>query len=157
MKGWFDSLSERERWMVIAAGAALVLFLLYLLVVHPLLSANSELREAVETGHSDYEWMTARAVEAKSRMLAGASNKPTDNRTLIARVTSELRTRDIKPRQVRPEGERRLNLTLTDVVFVDLMERLEYLHTEFDIRADKVSIEPGGGPGLVNVQLTLTR
>jgi general secretion pathway protein M len=157
VKSWFDSLSERERWMVIAVAAALVIFLFYLIVVQPLLSANRELHEAVETGHRDYAWMTSRAVEAKSLLLAGPSGQREDDRTLIARVTSELRTKDINPKQVRPEGESRLNLTFEEVVFVDLMERLEYLHTAYDIRVAKASLEPGGGPGLVNVRLTLTR
>lgn len=158
MKGWYQSLSERERWMVMAVGAAVVIFLFYMLIVNPLQSANSELTETVTAKQSDYDWMLANAADAKSKVLAGpAATSSKDSRTLIARVTAEMRAKKIQPKGITPRGESRLNVTFERVVFVDLMERLEYLHTRFNIRADKVSIEPAGDPGMVNVQLTLAR
>jgi general secretion pathway protein M len=157
MKAWFDSLSDRERWMVIAAVAATVIFLLYFILVRPLLNTNAELRDAVATKQGDYAWMKEKAADAKSKLLAGPAKQTKDNRTLIARVTAELRTKKISPAQVKPEGERRLSLSLKDTVFIDLMERLEYLHTGFNIRVAKASIEPGSETGLVNAQVTLAR
>lgn len=157
MKSWFDSLAERERRMVIAAAAIIILSLLYMLVVSPLLKTNETLRQSVTEKASDYEWMTSRAAEARSSVLAGLASQKKDSRTLIARVTSELRTKNITPVQVRPQGETRLNLTLRDVNFINLMDRLEHLQSSFDIRVAKATIEPGGDAGLVNAQLTLAR
>ncbi len=157
MKEWFASLAQRERRMVMAAAAFILLFLIYLLLVSPLMSTNEALSLSVEQKARDYEWMKSRAADARSRVLAGPARQQKDSRTLIARVTSELRTKSITPVQVRPEGERRLNLTLRDVNFVNLMDRLEHLQSSFDVRVAKASIEPGSDTGLVNAQLTLAR
>ncbi len=157
MKAWFASLAQRERRMVMAAAAFILLFLIYFVLVSPLMSTNEALSQSVEQKARDYEWMKSRAADARSRVLAGPATQQKDNRTLIARVTSELRTKNITPVQVRPEGERRLNLTLRDVNFVNLMDRLEHLQSSFDVRVAKASIEPGRDSGLVNAQLTLAR
>jgi general secretion pathway protein M len=157
MKAWLDSLAERERRMVIAAAAIVFLSLLYVLVVSPLMNTNETLRASVAEKASDYEWMQSRAAEARSRVLAGPASQKKDSRTLIARVTSEMRTKNITPVQVRPQGETRLNLTLRDVNFINLMDRLEHLQSSFDIRVANATIEPGSDAGLVNAQLTLAR
>ena len=157
MKEWFESLAQRERRMVMAAAVLIILFLIYFLLVSPLMNANESLSQSVEEKARDYEWMKSRAADARSRVLAGPARQEKDSRTLIARVTSELRTKDITPVQVRPEGETRLNLTLRDVNFVNLMDRLEYLQSGFNARVAKAAIEPGSDTGLVNAQLTLAR
>ena len=157
MKEWFESLAPRERRMVIAAAVFVLLFLIYLLIVSPLMTANETLNQSVAEKADDYEWMKSRAADARSRIIAGTDARKNDNRTLIARVTSELRAKNITPVQVRPEGEARLNVTLRDVNFTHLMDRLEHLQSNFSVHVAKASIEPGSETGLVNAQLTLAR
>ena len=157
MKEWFESLARRERRMVVAAALFVLLFLIYLLIVSPLMTANETLSQSVAEKADDYEWMKSRATDARSRVLASTDGEKDDNRTLIARVTSELRTKNITPVQVRPEGETRLNVILRDVNFTHLMDRLDHLQSNFAVHVAKASIEPGSETGLVNAQLTLAR
>lgn len=157
MKEWFESLARRERRMIVAAVLFVLLFLIYLLIVSPLMTANETLSQSVAEKADDYEWMKSRATDARSRVLASTDGQKDDNRTLIARVTSELRTKNITPVQVRPEGETRLNVTLRDVNFTHLMDRLDHLQSNFAVHVAKASIEPGSETGLVNAQLTLAR
>ena len=157
MKEWFESLARRERRMIVAAVLFVLLSLIYLLIVSPLMTANETLSQSVAEKADDYEWMKSRATDARSRVLASTDGQKDDNRTLIARVTSELRTKNITPVQVRPEGETRLNVTLRDVNFTHLMDRLDHLQSNFAVHVAKASIEPGSETGLVNAQLTLAR
>lgn len=157
MKEWFESLARRERRMIVAAVLFVLLFLIYLLIVSPLMTANETLSQSVAEKADDYEWMKSRATDARSRVLASTDGQKDDNRTLIARVTSELRTKNITPVQVRPEGETRLSVTLRDVNFTHLMDRLDHLQSNFAVHVAKASIEPGSETGLVNAQLTLAR
>ena len=157
MKEWFESLARRERRMVVAAALFVLLFLIYLLIVSPLMTANETLSQSVAEKADDYEWMKSRATDARSRVLASTDGEKDDNRTLIARVTSELRTKNITPVQVRPEGETRLNVILRDVNFTHLMDRLDHLQSNFAVHVAKASIEAGSETGLVNAQLTLAR
>ena len=57
MRAWFDSLEVRERMMLAAGSALLVLFLLYVLVWSPIHSGYDALRNTVEEQRATAVWM----------------------------------------------------------------------------------------------------
>ena len=157
MKTWFTQLSQRERWMVAAGAVLLIFLLLYLLVIAPLLHSKTQLLEQIETQQRNLGWMKTAASEAQSLLAAGKSSHADDKRSLIARVTAELRKKQITAVKSRPEGEKRLNLVFDEVNFVRLMERLQYLQTTYGITVFKATMEPSEKTGYGKVRLTLTR
>ena len=157
MKTWFTQLSQRERWMVAAGAVLLIFLLLYLLVIAPLLHSKTQLLEQIETQQRNLGWMKTAASEAQSLLAAGKSSHADDKRSLIARVTAELRKKQISAVKSRPEGEKRLNLVFDEVNFVRLMERLQYLQTTYGITVFKATMEPSEKTGYGKVRLTLTR
>ena len=157
MKTWFTQLSQRERWMVAAGAVLLIFLLLYLLVIAPLLHSKTQLLEQIETQQRNLGWMKTAASEAQSLLAAGKSSHADDKRSLIARVTAELRKKQISAVKSRPEGEKRLNLVFDEVNFVRLMERLQYLQTTYGITVFKATMEPSEKTGYGKVRLTLAR
>ena len=157
MKTWFTQLSQRERWMVAAGAMLLIFLLLYLLIIAPLLHSKTQLLEQLETQQRNLGWMKTAASEAQSLLAAGKSSHADDKRSLIARVTAELRKKQISAVKSRPEGEKRLNLVFDEVNFVRLMERLQYLQTTYGITVFKATMEPSEKTGYGKVRLTLTR
>ena len=157
METWFTQLSQRERWMVAAGAVLLIFLLLYLLVIAPLLHSKTQLLEQIETQQRNLGWMKTAASEAQSLLAAGKSSHADDKRSLIARVTAELRKKQITAVKSRPEGEKRLNLVFDEVNFVRLMERLQYLQTTYGITVFKATMEPSEKTGYGKVRLTLTR
>ncbi len=157
MKTWFTQLSQRERWMVAAGAVLLIFLLLYLLIIAPLLHSKTQLLEQLETQQRNLGWMKTAASEAQSLLAAGKSSHADDKRSLIARVTAELRKKQITAVKSRPEGEKRLNLVFDEVNFVQLMERLQYLQTTYGITVFKATMEPSAEAGYGKVRLTLER
>ena len=157
MKAWFTQLSHRERWMVAAGGVLLISLLLYLLVIAPLFHSKAQLLDQLETQQRSLGWMKTAASEAQSLLAAGKSSHADDKRSLIARVTTELRKKQITAAKSRPQGENRLNLVFDEVDFVQLMERLQYLQSTYGISVFKATMEPSATTGYGKVRLTLTR
>jgi general secretion pathway protein M len=157
MKDWFMQLSQREKLMVAGAAAVLLSLLFYLLVIAPLLQSKSQLLDQLETQKRSLGWMKSAASEAQSYLAAGKASHSDDKRSLIARVSTELRKKQITAVKSRPEGENRLNLIFDEVNFVRLMERLQYLQMTYGISVFKATMEPSVKTGYGKVRVTLER
>lgn len=157
MKAWFMQLSSRERWMVAGGAALLLCLLLYLLVIAPLLQSRTALQEQLDTQQRSLGWIRGAASEAQALLAQGKSSHADDKRSLIARVSTELRKKQITAVKSQPQGENRLNLVFDEVNFARLMERLQYLQTTFGINVDKATIEPAAKTGFGKIRLTLIR
>jgi len=157
MKTWFMQLSQRERLMVAGGGAVLLSVFFYVLVIAPLYRSNTQLLDQLETQKRSLGWMKSAASEATLLLAAGKSSHADDKRSLIARVTAELRKKQITAVKSRPQGENRLNLVFDEVNFVRLMERLQYLQTTYGISVFKATMEPTEKTGYGKVRVTLER
>ena len=158
MKQWFEQLSQQERYMLIAAAAGLVLLLLYLLAIRPLVQSNSELRNEIADKQDALLWMQSASQEIRSLQSTRRTTPKADSRTLIARVNSVLRQKSITPAAIKPEGEKRLRMTLEAVSFTTLMERLDLLQSQYGVRVMQATIDPASDQsGRVNARLTLAR
>lgn len=157
MKAWFSQLSQREQFIVAGGAAVVSCLILYLLIVAPLLDSKVQLHEQLESQKKNLDWMQSAAAEAQSMLAAGKSSHQDDKRSLIARVSTELRKKQITAVKSRPEGEKRLNLVFDEVSFVRLMERLQYLQATYGISVFKATIEPSVKRGYGKVRLTLER
>jgi len=157
MKTWFMQLSQRERLMVAGGGAVLLSLFFYVLVIAPLYRSNTQLLDQLETQKRSLGWMKSAASEATLLLAAGKSSHADDKRSLIARVTAELRKKQITAVKSRPQGENRLNLVFDEVNFVRLMERLQYLQTTYGISVFKATMEPTEKTGYGKVRVTLER
>ena len=157
MKSWYRQLSDSERWMVWGVGLAAGAMLFYLIVVAPLNNSNRELKEEIASKRSAVAWMAGAAVEIRTLGMGADKQRQKDSRTLIARVNAELRKKQIIPTRIKPEGEKKLSVSLDKTPFTDLMERLDTLQRQYGISVSSASIQPHGGSGLVTAQLTLLR
>ena len=152
MKAWFLQLSQREQLIVAGGAAVLLCLIIYMLVIAPLLHSKTQLLEQLESQKRSLGWMNSAASEARSLLAAGKSSQPDDKRSLIARVSTELRKKQITAVKSRPEGEKRLNLVFDEVNFVRLMERLQYLQETYGISVFKATMEPSAKPGYIRLK-----
>jgi general secretion pathway protein M len=157
MREWLDNLSPREQQALILGGVVVGLLLFYAIVWSPLLRSNASLVAEVAEENRELEWMRGAAVEARTLGAVDSAPESPDSRTLIARVTAELRREGLVASQVRPEGENRLRLTLGGASFTRLMQTLSRLEGQYSVRVREAVVEPGGVPGIVNARLLLER
>ena len=156
MRAWYRQLSDSERWLVSGVAVLAGLMLLYLLLLVPLFDKNRELKEEIASKRSAATWMAGTAVEIRTLAASAEKQHQKDNRTLIARVNSELREKQVIPTRIKPDGESKLSVSVENTLFTNLMERLDLLQRHYGIFVINAVIQPQGG-GLVNAQLTLVR
>lgn len=157
MREWLENLSSSERKAVLAGAAVLAVLLLYLVLWRPLDQRNRTLALELEQSQKDLTWMSAAALEVKALENSATRQQVKDDRTLIARVTAELKDGGLEASQVRPEGEERLRLNLEAVPFSRLLQTLERLQNGFGIQVREALVEPSNTTGLVDCRLLLER
>ena len=157
MRDWFEQRPAREQRILLAGTVLLALLLFYAIVWFPVARENRQLEQVLGDRAADLAWMRSAGLEVRSLDRASSNKARADSRTLIARVTAELRRDNIVAKQIRPEGEERLRLTLDGIAFTKLLGPLARLQSGFGIRVREAVVEAGSSSGVVNVRLLLQR
>ena len=157
MRERIDQLAPRERLVLLAGVVIVILLVFYAVVWQPLSRNHARLAGEVAEYGSELEWMRSAAMEARL-LESGSQETVADSRSLIARVTTELRADQISAARVQPEGDDRLRLGLERVAFTGLLAPLERMQAKYGIRVEEAAIEPvPDSPGLVNARMLLQR
>jgi general secretion pathway protein M len=152
----FGQLSPRERIMVGAGAAAVLLTLIYVAAWQPLVKAHAQRALALERARS----IAIRIEQAGAQQRAQGGTRAIDRSTsLLAAVdqTSRSPTLGKPPSRVQPEGDREVKVWIDNVAFANLLRWLQELETRYGIRADSAEIERGNAPGVVNARISLVR
>jgi general secretion pathway protein M len=154
MKWSLDSLSERERRMVMIGGAVAAA-LLVLAVVLPLDRSVSKAHERVGRKEADLAWMRNVGPE-----LAGAKpavSQPATQESLLVLVDRAAREAGLGTALTssEPSGAGGLRVRLDKAPFDTLVGWLGRLADQHGVRVESASIDGAGEPGLVNAAIVL--
>ena len=158
MKAWLENLDPRERLMVAAGAALLVLFLLYILVWSPLHSGYDSMRTTVEEQRATALWMQQSAQTLQGLKLSGGrSPQGLGGRSLLSVADSTARAGGLGPalKRVEPEGGDSVRVWLDGAPFDVLVKWLGTLSTIHGVNAETVTMERSDAAGRVNARLTL--
>ena len=157
MKAWWETLSARERLLVIG-GLGLTLALLgYALVWEPFRTSHRQLQQRVAEQRADLIWMRQAAREVK-RLSGNAGTSPTrDGRSLLTLVDQTARAAGLARalKRVAPQGEDKLSAQLDGVEFDKLIPWLGTLEHDHRIAIVNLSIDRANATGLVNARVIL--
>lgn len=157
MKAWWETLSARERLLVIG-GLGLILALLgYALVWEPFRTSHRQLQQRVAEQRADLIWMRQAAREVK-RLSGNAGTSPTrDGRSLLTLVDQTARAAGLASalKRVAPQGEDKLSAQLDGVEFDKLIPWLGMLEHDHRIAIINLSIDRANATGLVNARIIL--
>jgi len=157
MKAWWETLSARERLLVIG-GLGLILALLgYALVWEPFRTSHRQLQQRVAEQRADLIWMRQAAREVK-RLSGNAGTSPTrDGRSLLTLVDQTARAAGLASalKRVAPQGEDKLSAQLVGVEFDKLIPWLGMLEHDHRIAIVNLSIDRANATGLVNARVIL--
>ena len=158
MKAWLENLDPRERLMVVAGAALLVLFLLYILVWSPLHSGYDSMRTTVEEQRATALWMqqSAQTLQGLKRS-GGRSAQGLGGRSLLSIADSTARAGGLGPalKRVEPEGGDSVRVWLDGAPFDVLVKWLGTLSTIHGVNAETVTMARSDAAGRVNARLTL--
>lgn len=151
-----QQLAPRERVIVAAGAAMLVLVLIYLLAWEPLIEANRQRSEALERARM----LATRIEQAAVLVRSQDSGRSVDRDTSLVAVidrTSRSPVLGKPPSRVQPEGDNEVKVWIEDVPFNNLLRWLQDLETRYGIGATTAEVERGARPGAVSARLSLTR
>lgn len=158
MRDWLEGLEPRERLLLYFAAAVFILFLVYVLVLHPLHTGYSRLQASVAEQRDTAQWMQQSARQAK-RLLAGsnATARSLGGRSLLAVTDSTARAGGLGPalKRIEPEGGDGVRVWLKGVSFDDLVKWLGTLSASHSVDVVSASLERDEAAGRVDARLTL--
>ncbi len=161
MKDWFMELDSRERLLLIGAGSFLALVLVFLLVIEPLYASTSALEERIEKKRVDLAYVQRGAQQIVALRQSGGNPGPQrSSRPLVVIVDQTARSaglgNKLNQNQAGADGSS-IKVRFEDAPFDAIVPWLSNLGTRHGIDVESGTIERSGGPGLVDVSLTLKR
>jgi len=154
LRAWFESLSARDRRMVII-GAIAAAVLLVCAILLPLDQSVSRAHERLAHKQSDLAWMRSVAPQlasAPSTVLA-----PSSQRSLIVIVDNSAREAGLGTALAssEPSGQGGLRVRLDKAPFDTIVGWLARLAEQRGIHVESATIDSAGAPGLVNAGIVL--
>jgi general secretion pathway protein M len=156
MKAWFAGLDPRERKLVIAAAALLLVLLLYVGLWEPLVSNVERLRTSTAQQQAVLSWMQQAAREVKQLRGGGSSvAKPASGRSLLSLVDSSAKTGRLGTalKRVQPDGEKRVRVWLESASFDDLVRWLNTLQQRQGVQVVSSVFEAKENAGRVDARI----
>ena len=159
MKAWLESLGRRERLMVFAGAAAVLLLLVYSLLWSPLHEAYSRMQEDVLAQRETAQWMEQSAQRLQQlKQSRGPASGGLGGQSMLALADSSARAQGLAAalKRVEPESGGNVKVWLENAAFDTVVQWLGSLHAKYGIRADAVTMEQVSGmAGRVNARMTL--
>ncbi len=158
MKDWFDKLQQREQHFILAGGAVLGLFFLYILLWLPFSNSIEESHKRVVSQEKILQWMKFSAEEIRLQGSAHASI-PVGNRSLLTLISQTSKSAGLgeNMKRVEEDGRNKARVWLEQADFGKLVLWLGSLQNSHAINATQVTVDRQAANGLVNVRLLLEK
>ncbi len=158
MRARWNALAERERRMLVAGSAILVLLLGWALIWHPLALARERLAADVASDRDALAWMRA-AQQQASAPGADADHASADRqgKSLLALTDASARSAGLASalKRVEPVGTHSVRVNFEAANFDALIGWIESLSRDYGVQATDFSADRAEGNGMVNARVTL--
>jgi len=160
MKTWYNSLSPRERILVLVAGFVSLLLLLWILLVKPQYNKHKRLKKIITSQQATLEMMKKQSLQVKR--LQQQNNKPKNNPKGNTQqlIESELQTWRLKKslERMQSQGPNGVNLILKSAHADRVMRFLYALENKYGLTISNLVLSKHkSDPGLTDVRLTIKR
>ena len=157
---WYHGLQQRERQLVLAASAVIIVTLLYLIIWEPIHNGVEEQARKYQAQIDILEWMQAAAVEVRTLKASGAANRNTNSSQPVSLlVEKSTASAGLKPylRKLESTTDKGARITLDAVSFDQVLLWLSTLQTQYGISVTSANLDRDDSAGAVNVRMTLNR
>ncbi|NNF15383.1 MAG: type II secretion system protein M [Gammaproteobacteria bacterium] len=156
MNEWWDSLAERERFLVSAMGGLMIIAMIYFLLIEPLFSGAREYRAKVAKAEQDLAWMKKMAPRLGQQSNTRAI--PPGGDTLIAIVDRTTNQYQLKTSGNQTVGSDQLRVQFEQSSFNQLVTWFGDLHKQYNVMVASANFthndddQPGVAKATVTVQ-----
>lgn len=158
MQDWLNSMSARERIMVLGCGAFIVLATVWALALKPMLNSADGLEDRVTDKRAQLANLQELAAQIDLSTPGGTSRPANANQSLVVIIDRTTREKQLAGflKRNQPEGPGSVRLRFEGAPFDALAGWLGELNNSYGLTADNANIDRAG-PGRVNVSLVLRR
>ena len=159
LKDWFFALQPRERVLVIAGGAAVLLVAIYLLALAPFYAMVNAGAQRVAKKEGDLAWMRSVGGEVLALSASAPSAAAPTGESLVVLIDRSARECGLGSSLTgqTPSGENGIRVRLEDAEFDKLVVCLGGLQQTHAVTIESANIDRTAKPGFVNASLVLTR
>jgi len=160
IKNWYQGLQQRERQLVLAASAVIIITLLYLTTWEPIHQGNKDQTQKYQTQVDILDWMQTAAIEVRTLQASGAAKRQTNSsQPVTLLVENSAATAGLKPylSKLESTSEKGARITIDAASFDQLLLWLNTLQSQYGITVSSANLDRNNTPGAVNARMTLNR
>jgi general secretion pathway protein M len=159
MKEWFEQLEQRERLLVAAAGALVIIALVVVLVIRPISGQTSRGLELIDNKRALLTELGQVAQRIGPQGAGAATSNVGNPDSLVVVVDQTTRSAGLAMylKRNQPDGASSIRLRFENAPFDTLVEWLAELQSKYNVSAISANIDMAADPGRVNCNFTLGR
>jgi len=157
LKARFLALQPRDRFIVAAGIALMIVVTIYSAALSPLYKSVSDRTTHVTQKQQDLAWMQSMAPQLRALSNTRPISNPNESLVVVIASTAGRANIASSISGQTPSGNNSVRVRLDGVAFDALVSWLGILQSEFGISPETADVTHGAQPGQVNAVLTLTR
>lgn len=157
LREYLSKYSQREQLIIISGGILVGIWLLFLLLIEPLINLRTQNEDDLSVNRELLVWMQDAAQQVKA--AGGGQSAPrSTNSSAVVVVESSLKQSGLgNPKRIEPNGNNKAIVQYDPVDFDKLMRALDRLEHEHGIGVTQATINKTSTPGMVSALLNLER
>jgi len=152
-----QQLSLRDQAMLALLMAALLLYVLYQMLWHPLATANRRLAEQNLAAAHSVANMNQLAAKYRELQQGSAKNNPSQGESLTQLVDETVAGDGLHMSRFQPGSSGDAQVRLDNASFDQVLRWLYELEDKHSVTIRELGISPGSASGLVNISVRLYR
>jgi general secretion pathway protein M len=150
-------LSLRDQAMLVLLAGAVLVYVLYQVLWHPLASSNRELAQQNGAVARSLANMNQLAAQYRELQKASAPGSASQGETLTQLVDQTVASNQLHMSRFQPGSTGDVQVRFDNVSFDQVLRWLNELENKHGVTLREFGVSPGSGPGLVNVSVRLFR
>ncbi|QRN03297.1 type II secretion system protein M [Legionella sp. MW5194] len=153
MIAYWQNLNERERWMVVIAALAVMVYGFYLFIYSPLTTAVSTRTQQLNEKSETLMWMQGIKLQGGQHQ----SPKAIDNSKLLSIIASQLSNKTFNPfpYQLEQTGVGDIQLSFEQVPYAAILRWLWALNNDYRVTLKQIGMDKTDTPGIVKLMVLL--
>lgn len=156
MTKFLGSISRREKTMIVAAAALLLVLASYLFIIQPLRKQLHYNQGRIPAQQELLSWMEQSSQKVqKIRGLNQNKTKYTGSESASSFIRNTAKGRGFNDniKRVESTGDQGIKVSIEEVIFDDIIPWIALLQQHYGLTVVDISIEKAKDPGFVNVQV----
>jgi type II secretory pathway component PulM len=155
MTSFWQNLSERERWLILAGGALGAVFLVLQLIISPILDWRNDQRQRMNEAKAVYELVAEAAPRGRAIASAAAASNTTPVRNA---VTQSANAAGVSIVFVNTRADGAVDANIASASPAALYQWVQMMRNEYGVVVESADIaRETGNPEVVRAQLSVSR